>query len=256
MQLKPKSLMIGYVHNGMVHEPFMGSMLDFILQDQVDRGIYWKCATGAGSYIDVNRLAVVYKRFMPETRAEVLLFIDTDIFFRKEQVYRLIDSLDPVERPIVSGLYFGYVGDQPSVPMPIWFDQERNDQFPVVREIHPGLQKLGAVGMGFCAIHRSVFEKIPMGTAFERMLRDTDSQERRWNYGEDMAFCLRATEAGIPIYGDAAVVVGHIKSTMHDFKSFVRYWSITDPNGPQTEAAKPVVNGKTGDNFGQHNLDA
>ena len=233
--------MLGYIHNGMVHEPFMRSYLEFILDDQLDRGVYKQSAAGAGSYLDVNRNAVAYRRFLP-SEAEVLVFIDTDTIFKKKQVYQILDDLDPVERPIVSGLYFGYVGDTGGRPMPIWFSPEQNFQFPVVEVIQPGLQKLGAVGMGFCAIHRSVFEKMPNGVAFERMIREQDPASRRWNYGEDMAFCVRAAELGIPIYGDASAVVGHIKPMIHTFETFVKHWSIVDPNQRQV-AAEPHQNG-------------
>lgn len=240
---KPKSVMLAYITGGMVHHNFMQSVVRFLRKDEQERNVFYKIVAGEGLYLDVNRNACVI-RFL-NSPADVLLFIDTDIVFETEAVYRLLDDVD-AEHEIVSGLYFGFGtqgenGNKQNVLYPIWFDKEEDERrYRFVKQFSPGLQRLGAVGMGFCALHRKALERMQPGRWFERLLREGDGYDRRINYGEDMAFCVRATEAGIPIWGDGSVGVRHMKATALDFESFLKFWDIRPP---EALASATDVNG-------------
>lgn len=236
MKLEKQSLMIGYIHGGNVTEAFHQSVVRFLRQDAKERDLFYKMSAAAGAYLDVNRNLVAEN--CRKSPAEALLFIDTDINFNPEQVYRLVDDLDPVERPVVSGLYFGYMGAT-RAPLPIWFDDEVIEgSMPIVRRIRPGLQRIGACGMGFCLIHKRVLNQLGDG-CFDRRNLITGAQ--RINYGEDMAFSLRCREAGIPIFGDGSIVVGHMKTHEENFDSFTRYWA----NTPEANAASLAAHEET-----------
>lgn len=228
MQRKPKSVLMAYIHNGMVHELFMQSIVRYLREDAKRDGTFHSLNSSIGLYLDVNRNASA-QRFM-STDAEILLFVDTDIGFTTDQVYTLIDSLDPDTALIVSGLYFGYVGTTRNL-LPVWF-QDYDGKTGTVPEINPGMQQIVACGMGFCAIHRNAMEQI--GEAYPQSWFDRITEMRngqKHNLGEDMAFCWRAKEVGIPIFGNGDVVVDHMKWRPENFETFLRHWNIPIPEG-------------------------
>lgn len=227
MQRKPKSVLLAYIHNGMVHEFFMQSVIRYLREDAKRDNTFRSLNSSVGLYLDVNRNASS-ERFMT-TDAEILLFVDTDIGFTTDQVYTLIDSIDPDTSPIVSGLYFGYIGTTRML-LPVWFQRNQEGKIGTTPEISPGMQRIVACGMGFCAIHRSAMERINErypSSWFDRVT-EWDKEQKR-NLGEDMAFCWRAAELGIPIYGNADVVVDHMKSRPENFETFLRHWNIPVP---------------------------
>ncbi len=68
--------------------------------------------------------------------------------------------------------------------------------------------------MGCCLIHRSALERIAERYAddpwlwFGRDVMEIDGV--REHLGEDLSFCARASQAGIPIYG-SGICVAHLK---------------------------------------------
>ena len=251
MQLNKKSVMLGYIHGGQIWAPFMESVIRFLQHDQHERQVFYKLSAASGLYLHVNRNAVV-ENFLRETQAEVLVFLDTDILFPPEHIYGLLDTVDPDNAPIVSGLYFGYVANTRGL-LPVWFDayDEAHHKFNVCREIKPGVQPLGAIGMGFCAIHRRALEKVgaicPQGWFDHLVTWETNGSAvpQKHNFGEDMAFCIRAWQAGCPIIGNADLVVEHIKWRVENFESFLKHWKIevNDPAHEITVADAESVHG-------------
>src|ERR1700722_11044441 len=97
-------LVVGSIDNGVVRAEFVFSVLAFRELDWRSRHACIGTISKRGLYLAENRNFVVQK-FL-ELDAEWLLFIDSDISFRRESIYHLLDSADPITRPIVSGLYF------------------------------------------------------------------------------------------------------------------------------------------------------
>lgn len=177
----------------------------------------------------------------PSTTApEWFWFVDTDISFQSYDVlYQLLSYADPVERPIVSALYFGYMGvDNGTRIVPIWFGLSPDNRIEHIRSFSSGLNKLGVAGMGCCLIHRSVFEKFGTRYAHTGWLYfghdvapwvplpavDNDMTP----FGEDNCFCFRCTELGIPIYGVGSIVVEHRKKRYESLRTFLRSFDHTE----------------------------
>ena len=175
-----------------------------------------------------------------------LWWLDTDIGF---QDYRVLDQLlasaDPVERPVVSALYFGRMNG-PEIT-PVWYGRnEKDGSFDTLTSFHSGLNHVGVVGMGCCLIHRSVFEKFGDKYAKTGWLyfgRDTSPWHPTpgWNndimpFGEDNCFAYRCRELGIPIYGNADIQVNHLKKQYLNFNTFMESFAHkkTDEKGTAT----------------------
>lgn len=88
----------------------------------------------------------------------------------------------------------------------------------IFTEIFPGVQKwqgntypsntfqIAACGMACCLMSIEVLEKVH--ERYGMMFQPTDT------YGEDVAFCWRATECGFTIWAEPGVRVGHIGKTI------------------------------------------
>lgn len=200
-------------HRGTVTYAYHLSVLKAFFHDRKDRNVLLGEEGYHGLYVEMNRNALV--RSFLEMEAEWMMTIDSDHAFKATDIYGLLDVADPVARPVVSGLYFGYMGetDLPE-PVPMWFNLDENKALITVAEARDVPQRIDACGMGFCLIHRSVFEKFPNPDDEWRWFgRDPFVVDGKKKYmGEDYTFCLRCRDLGIPVWGHGGVIVDHFKT--------------------------------------------
>lgn len=215
---------IGYCY-GYREPEFTDSMRNLQIFDKQHNGLVQNEIPVSGVYLAANRNNIV-RKFRDETKDDWLVMVDCDIDFDPEMIYALYDVADPVERPIVSGIYFSRLAQNRLCP--VWFTDLKNGRYSTVKRIVPEQPQLvDAVGMGFCIIHRSVFDKLAdiyakydwKWFAYEESFNPDD--ELIHNLGEDLTFCQRAIKAGFPIYGHAAIQVGHIKRTALSYEMWV-----------------------------------
>lgn len=142
-------------------------------------------------------------------RPEYLVFVDSDIDWRPDQLWQLAETARGDGLPILSGLVCMQGGRDASLMRPLMYDYD-------FCEVQPtgGLQQVFCVGCGFLAIHRSALLQ----------LYDTHREPTPWfNYehrhgkavSEDVVFAQRCWDAGIPIHVDGRIAVGHRK--IHSF---------------------------------------
>jgi hypothetical protein len=174
------------------------------------------------------------------TTPDWMWFVDTDISFQSYDVlYQLLAHADPVERPIISALYFGYmgVGDGSKV-VPIWFDLTPDGRIDNLKGFNSGLNRLGVAGMGCCIIHRSVFEKfgdryaktgwLYFGHDVPPWVPQSSIDNDMTPFGEDNCFCHRCIELGIPVYGVGNIVVEHRKKRYESMSTFLKSFARTE----------------------------
>jgi hypothetical protein len=174
--------------------------------------------------IDVARSMLV-EMALARTNAEVLVFIDSDIEFVREDYDRLVESAHQTGG-IVGGAYLTRArldGGQHLVGNPIATGPLKLEFFE-----HGRLYPATYLGMGFTAIARPVIERMALFHGLEKcefMLGNLESHgyplfqplihEGRYLL-EDYAFCHRAKEAGIPIHLDTRPVLVH--HGMHGYR--------------------------------------
>lgn len=126
-----------------------------------------------------------------ENDADWLIFIDSDMRFPKDTFERLIAHGEPVVAANCSKRRHpvgptSRTSDDKFQLNPVWPDYEKK-----------GLEKIATTGFGVVCIHASVFK----GIAYPWF--DTPwVEENERHIGEDVFFCIRCKEAGIPIYVD------------------------------------------------------
>lgn len=219
-----EKVVIGYLHPGLVHAAFMESVLDLLVYDTafhkriVSGG--GRLATQAGANLSGPRNGIV-KKFLEYGQADWLWMVDSDMTFTPDIVEKLLEFADPETAPIVGGLCFGF--DDRGDIQPTLFGLMGEEQHPQVIRYHEwppdAMFQVSATGAACLLIHKSVFDRM---RDFKVPSRDRPGFNDAFPWfqelehdgqpvSEDIAFCWRAGIAGIPLYVNTAVRLGHIK---------------------------------------------
>lgn len=164
--------------------------------------------------IDLCRNRLV-NRFLKETDADVLFFLDNDIIFKSEDMLRLLYWADKYE---VVGATYPVRKDPPK-----FFVKCKDNVFETNDD---GLIEVEGFGAGFLCIRRSVFELLqPFVQEFEteegdvlRAYFDIRIVNRRYK-GEDISFMMRwRNECGGRIFLDPNINLKHVGRKEFDYK--------------------------------------
>lgn len=131
-------------------------------------------------------------KYFLESDNDYLLFLDSDMMPSRDMLLKLIEH----DKPIVSALAFRRVPDYE----PCIFKIVKDERVEMYRDYPKGLIEVAGVGMACTLIKKEVFEKVPQPWFTPGKL------------GEDLSFCRRANEAGIPIYCDTNLICKHVGS--------------------------------------------
>lgn len=275
----PKSVVIFYPTGGTNEDCFTHTLIGAVSYDAAHRGYIADVMGIVGAYIDTNRdlgcrnfmryrlcsrcRAVINRGDILRDRVlhcnwcdidvpepltpDWIWWLDTDISLPSWDVLdRLLASADPIERPVMSALYFGYMNGPENGVVPVWYGRDEMDgRIENLIRFRSGLNRLGVVGMGCCIIHRSVFEKFGtkyQNTGFLYFGRDrapwvilADVNNDMTPFGEDNCFCHRCEEQGIPVYGNADIVVNHMKKRFENFDTFLQSFARTETDFAKDE---------------------
>ena len=241
-------VMIGFLSAGMVHHKFMNSVLDCIghsvdtVRDgHLFTGNNWYISLISSPRIASSRTEIV-KAFLRDSDAEWLWMIDTDMVFEGDALSRLMAVADKDERPIVGGLCFTGHPGQTKLGHTLYVMENDEDGRPMFSKAdlpldaikEGGLVQVDATGAAFLLVHRSVFVRMaadhPHGFGTQK---NGDLNPFPWfyegyvagghQYGEDIAFCMRARHLGYPIYIHTGIRVGHIKPCEVDLDIYTRF---------------------------------
>lgn len=207
---------IAWCDNGTVDGKFMQGVTDVMLHSGVE---VVTTLRSQGNQIARQRDKVI-NHWYESNKSDWLLWVDSDVVISPEKFKLLWDNKDAVERPIVSGVYF--TTDTPEEPLMdpqptlFWF-VTKGDEVGLKR-IHPlpkdMLIKIGAAGMGFVLMHRSVVDRI------RKVLPDvplfSDMGHGKKFMGEDIYFFALCDKADIPAYAHTDATVPHMKRFSFD----------------------------------------
>ena len=205
---------LAYVHSNRVSYSWHQSMMHAVLYDagrdgHVIRGGYLATRYGTDGLVAARNQTV--EMFLRKP-AEWLWWIDTDMAFDPDALYRLLDAAHPVQRPVVGGLCF------------VWRESEtdgmggfRHEAIPTIYDWHNGfaprknyerdaLVQCAGTGCALILIHRTVFEKVGDDPYNRRLNPETGRP-----FGEDLSFCTRLAEHDIPLHVHTGVKTTHHK---------------------------------------------
>ena len=187
-------------------------VLDTIVQ-QIGAGIsHIHTESDSSMFIDKKRNKCV-DRFL-ESDCTHLLFVDSDTVITQDALRCLLADDKPVVSAVIyrkSNGYtpcFGYWEAETSlyrIPLPFEYNK---------------LLKVDIVGTGFLLIKREVFEKVksPWFQCHEE-----------GNAWEDVSFCLKCRDAGVSVYVDTGVHLGHLSDNFvitNETYEMMMFWKI------------------------------
>jgi glycosyltransferase involved in cell wall biosynthesis len=143
-----------------------------------------------GLYIDYNRNQIVDMAIA--NGSECLMFIDSDISFPPDGIQRLLDH----DKDIIGGYYNTRRGNNPVRV----FDEAGN---VVIRDIPSEPFQCAVLPTGFMLIQLSCLAKL------QRPYFNTITHTKG-TIGEDVVFCKAATDAGLEIWCDPTIPLGHV----------------------------------------------
>ena len=200
-----------------VQQGFFDSFVKFVTHDGFNRKVF-------GGYTVVNTGYIASARdkcctHFLSTDHEWLLFLDWDITYTPEDIYALLDSADPIERPIIGGVYVTFMGADPVTLRPCFMIETEQQEYTAAAGITVGeIVQCSSIGMGFTLIHRSVLEKMtevfkddPWHYFGHDIIADTQDGHLV-RCGEDMTFANRVRGLGFTIWANCGVMLGHTKA--------------------------------------------
>lgn len=236
-----EGVVIGYIHPGQVSGKFCSSLMDTIQYDLQNRcHIYGQNGGGtielqSGPRIAEARSQVVEGFLTQFPYATWLLMIDSDMEWTYEDFDKLMQVAND-EHPIVGGLcvaggdqrQFATVyrlnpGEQGPECMPIPFEEIPEDQ----------LVKCDATGAAFLLVHRKVLIAMlrPWPEGFGTTA-DGSHNPHPWfveglaagkQWGEDIAFCMRANALGFPLHVHTGIHIGHVKPRVLNWNTLAEH---------------------------------
>jgi len=223
----PAAVTAAYVHDTQVAYSWHASFLGLIQHDlanhqRIIRGGFMGVRYGTGGIVEARNM--VARRFLADTRADWLWWIDTDMGFAPDTVDRLMAVADPVERPVVGGLCFANREVEPDgmggfrtapVPTIYFFASEEGGKsgFNAARQFPADtLLPCSGTGSACLLIHRSALQAVK--DKYGETWYDTipaKSLGATSTISEDLALCLRMGALDIPIHVHTGITTTHLK---------------------------------------------
>lgn len=147
------------------------------------------------------------KPFQGNVDYDVMMWIDSDIVFKTEDFFKLIES----PHDITSGLYM--MADLQHFATvktldPAYFTEHGSYEFMKPGDTGDDYFPVAYTGMGWMMIRKGVVEKLRYPWFWSPLQTIGDMVEME---SEDVSFCRALTEAGHTIYIDPTIRVGHQK---------------------------------------------
>lgn len=199
---------IAWIDNGLTTGFFTEGLVRTIINDREQQNIIRGIHCFHSSNISDGRNECVEK-FL-SSKSEYLLFIDSDIVFDVDKIYKMYNLMQSNNILVASALY-GFANNTLSA-----FEAAPNGAEYGYRQMSyeelegKEIVKVDAVGAGALMVHRDVYED-----SYERI-----STSRKWFYesmgktgiqGEDFSFCRRIKDHGFDIYIFPNIRVPHFK---------------------------------------------
>jgi hypothetical protein len=156
-------------------------------------------------------------------KGDWLFFIDDDMVWEADAVGRLLQARDEIDADIIGGLC--YRRSAPHQPTLFMRETPTSGGYNYLESWTDDIIEVDATGMAFVIIHKRVFEAIA-GTEMPSLeIRESlgPSGFFQWNgvLGEDLRFCQDAKAAGMRIFVDTRIEVGHIAEVEIRRKQFL-----------------------------------
>lgn len=197
------SIFVGVPHNGFMH-PRTGCCLALAAAVTVKIGHDFQIAEQPGPYVHWNREQIVEHAILVD--AEKVVFLDCDLTFPPETFAQLA-----AHDADVVGVIYHMKQHDPRVANVRLHDPERPGQYladaNLSDHVPDGLFRVAAIGTGLMCIDTTAIQLVPRPWF---PCDYGDGSRAGGAVGEDIAFCQKAERAGLEVWCDPNLPVGHI----------------------------------------------
>ncbi len=207
-------------YGGQAQASYMRSLLDLRGACKA-RGVSWRPDVGGGEALIGRGRGAYLSKFL-RSEATHLLFVDADIGFPSEAVFRLLDS----GRDVVGGLYPRRIQDWAAVRSGASLAWEADELAAPTTPGADGFRRVAAIGAGFLMISRAAAERLEAayphlrarlgdlrnaGTPDALMVFDSFVEPQTGRYLNDwQAFARRWTDLGGEVWADTRSGLTHM----------------------------------------------
>lgn len=177
-----------------LNEPVHPKVLDSILNSGSGYVEHAYFESADSKYLDAKRNSCVTK-FLEETDCTHLLFWDADTIADSMSLSKLLEA----DKPVIGAVIYKKGGE--FEPCFGYWDEARKAYTTPIPFKYNEILQVDIVGTGFLLIKREVLEKL----SYPYFQCSAKGQS-----GEDVYFSLKCKEAGIPVYVDTGLHLGHI----------------------------------------------
>lgn len=182
----------------MVHTAFMESLLN--LQPVGDVGFKITCSSLIYDARNMLTKAAI------DMNADRILWLDSDMVFHPTLMQKLSADMDE-GREFVSAIYFARKNPvSPVIYKETGYTQDGKELTPFAHKFmdYPRNQIFEIAGCGFGAVMMTT--KLAKRIYAEFGAPFTPQP----GFGEDLSFCIRCEQSGVPMYCDSRIKVGHV----------------------------------------------
>ena len=193
------------------------------------QGTEFTDGTVVGDALVSRARSIIASAFL-RTDADVMLSIDSDIWFRPEDAIRIAELA--MSKDIVAALYMTRnLSTQPALMLP------EGEEIIFAADSQP--TEVPFVSTGFVAVHRRVFERLSKDLPLcHKGWEDRGADTSFWPFympftipwegdghmylSEDWAFCQRARDVGFDCWLDPSIRLGHLGQVMYTLEDLIR----------------------------------
>lgn len=212
------AVMVAWVHSDQVAHSWFTSIMGAVLSTP-QIGPYIAMRYGSdGLPAARNKVA---EQFL-ESGADWLWVVDTDMGFAPDTLTRLLAVADPTDRPVMGALCFTNrevqsdgMGGYRCTAVPAMYrwaeDADGRSGFTPAYDYPPNtVVQVAGTGSACVLIHRGALERVAERDGpswYTRLMNPSTGQL----LGEDLSFCARLAQCGIPVHVDTSVKTTHLK---------------------------------------------
>lgn len=234
---------VGWCDGGMVEGSFSSGIANLIIQGEQHGLKIVNTIRVQGNQIARQRQSL-WDFWADSSDCEWLLWVDSDIVINPNVIKMLWDVADKKSKPVVSGLYFVSSQNERSLmePVPAIY-KETGDPYRT-QIIHPFPEnqviEIDVAGFGLMLMHRSIIDPVRK-VAGDLSVFGENQQAADKFISEDVSFCRKLKQAGIPLYAHTGAQVQHMKKFSFDRNFYNLYWNgiatgfVTKPGRKPTE---------------------
>lgn len=145
---------------------------------------------------------------------DYLFFVDADTVPPIDSIKKMLAAKKPIISGVTCNLKLCQDGLLRPAPMVMRYVDPKNPDeglMPVLQE--KGIEEVDGFGMSCCMIHKSVFDGWEEPWFTEQFVAELGKKA----IGEDLKFCRKLKEKGIPLYADFSIHCDHFKMTKISF---------------------------------------